>query len=107
PAIMSTRTISNWKERLITILVTPFISCSARIPVYTVLIGFAVPSKTVGGFFNLQGLAFLGLYLLGLVAALLAGWTLKTILRSKERSFLMLELPQYRTPVLRNVGLTV
>lgn len=107
PAIMSTRTISNWKERLITILVTPFISCSARIPVYTVLIGFAVPSKTVGGFFNLQGLAFLGLYLLGLVAALLAGWTLKTLLKSKERSFLMLELPQYRTPVLRNVGLTV
>lgn len=107
PAIMSTRTISNWKERLITILVTPFISCSARIPVYTVLIGFAVPAKTVGGFFNLQGLAFLGLYLLGLVAALLAGWVLKTVLRSKERSFLMLELPQYRTPVLRNVGLTV
>ncbi|HRK80281.1 MAG: ferrous iron transport protein B [Saprospiraceae bacterium] len=107
PAIMSTRTISNWKERLITILVTPFISCSARIPVYTVLIGFAVPSKTMGGFFNLQGLAFLGLYLLGLVAALLAGWTLKTLLKSKERSFLMLELPQYRTPVLRNVGLTV
>lgn len=107
PAIMSTRTISNWKERLITILVTPFISCSARIPVYTVLIGFAVPAKTVGGIFNLQGLAFMGLYLLGLVAALLAGWILKTVLRSRERSFLMLELPQYRTPVLRNVGLTV
>lgn len=107
PAIMSTRTISNWKERLITILVTPFISCSARIPVYTVLIGFAVPTKTVAGIFNLQGLAFMGLYLLGLVAALLSGWILKTVLRSRERSFLMLELPQYRTPVLRNVGLTV
>jgi len=107
PAIMSTRTISNWKERLITILVTPFISCSARIPVYTVLIGFAVPSKTVAGFINLQGLAFMGLYLLGIIAALLSGLILKMVLRTKERSFLMLELPQYRTPVMRNVGLTV
>lgn len=107
PAIMSTRTISNWKERLITILVTPFISCSARIPVYTVLIGFVVPAKTVGGFFNLQGLAFMGLYLLGIIAALLSGLVLKWILRTEERSFLMLELPQYRTPVLRNVALTV
>ncbi|MBX2930256.1 MAG: ferrous iron transport protein B [Saprospiraceae bacterium] len=107
PAIMSTRTISNWKERLITILVTPFISCSARIPVYTVLIGFVVPAKTVGGFFNLQGLAFMGLYLLGILTALLSGLVLKWILRTEERSFLMLELPQYRTPVLRNVALTV
>ncbi len=107
PAIMSTRTISNWKERLITILVTPFISCSARIPVYTVLIGFAVPAKTVAGFLNVQGLAFMGLYILGIAAALLSGLALKWVLRSKERSFLMLELPQYRTPVLRNVGLTV
>ncbi len=107
PAIMSTRTIGNWKERLITILVTPFISCSARIPVYTVLIGFAVPAKTVAGFLNLQGLAFMGLYISGIAAALLSGWVLKTVLRSRERSFLMLELPQYRTPVLRNVALTV
>lgn len=107
PAIMSTRTISNWKERLITILVTPFISCSARIPVYTVLIGFVVPAKTVGVFFNLQGLAFMGLYLLGILAALLSGLVLKWLLRTEERSFLMLELPQYRTPVLRNVALTV
>ncbi len=107
PAIMSTRTISNWKERLITILVTPFISCSARIPVYTVLIGFAVPAKTVAGFLNLQGLAFMGLYLLGIAAALLSGLVLKWVLRTNERSFLMLELPQYRAPVMRNVGLTV
>ena len=107
PAIMSTRTISNWKERIITILVTPFISCSARIPVYTVLIGFAVPEQTVAGFLNVQGLAFMGLYLLGLAAALLSGLVLKWVLRSKERSFLMLELPQYRAPVLRNVGFTV
>lgn len=107
PAIMSTRTIGNWKERLITILVTPFISCSARIPVYTVLIAFAVPSATVLGFLNLQGLAFMGLYLLGIAAALGAGFVLKYILQTNETSFLMLEMPEYRMPVARNVGLTV
>lgn len=107
PAIMSTRTIGNWKERLITILVTPFISCSARIPVYIVLIGFVVPPQTIWGIFGLQGLAFMGLYLLGIIAALLAAWIFKLILKTHERSFLMLELPEYRKPVLRNVGLTV
>jgi ferrous iron transport protein B len=107
PAIMSTRTIGNWKERLITIMVTPFISCSARIPVYTVLIGFVVPSTVVGGIFNLQGLAFMGLYLLGIIAALLSAWIFKLILKTKERSYLMLELPEYRSPVMRNVFLTV
>ncbi|MBV6654029.1 MAG: ferrous iron transport protein B, partial [Mameliella sp.] len=103
PAIMSTRTIGNWKERLITILVTPFISCSARIPVYTVLVGFVVPSKIVFGIFNLQGLAFMGLYLLGIITALGAAWVFKLILKTNERSFLMLELPEYRMPVARNV----
>ncbi|MCO6475050.1 MAG: ferrous iron transport protein B [Phaeodactylibacter sp.] len=107
PAIMSTRTISNWKERLITILVTPLISCSARIPVYTVLIGFVVPSTVVAGVFNLQGLAFMGLYLLGILAALLSALVFKLVLKTHERSFLMLELPEYRTPVMRNVILTV
>ncbi|HQU58673.1 MAG TPA: ferrous iron transporter B, partial [Saprospiraceae bacterium] len=107
PAIMTTRTIGNWKERLITILVTPLISCSARIPVYTVLIGFVVPPKTIAGLFNLQGLAFMGLYLLGVVAALLSALVFKWILKSRENSFLMLELPEYRTPVMRNVFLTV
>ncbi|NRA48715.1 MAG: ferrous iron transport protein B [Phaeodactylibacter sp.] len=107
PAIMSTRTIGNWKERLITILVTPFISCSARIPVYTVLVGFVVPSKIVFGIFNLQGLAFMGLYLLGIITALGAAWVFKLILKTNERSFLMLELPEYRMPVARNVFLTV
>ena len=107
PAIMSARTISNWKERLITILVTPFISCSARIPVYAVLIGFAVPEKTVGGFFNLQGLAFSALYFLGIFAALGFALVLKWILKSKQSSFLLLELPDYKLPDLKNVGLTV
>ena len=107
PAVMSTRTISNWKERLITILVAPFISCSARIPVYTVLIGFVVPAATVWGLFNAQGLAFMGLYLVSIVAALGAGWVFKKILRTEERSFLTLELPEYRPPVVKNVLLTV
>ncbi len=107
PAIMSTRTISNWKERLITIMVTPLISCSARIPVYTALIGFVVPSATVAGVFNLQGLAFMGLYLLGIIGVFAAALVFKLILKSNERSYLMLEMPEYRAPVLRNVGYTV
>lgn len=107
PAVMSTRTISNWKERLITILVAPFISCSARIPVYTVLIGFVVPSATIWGIFNQQGLAFMGLYIVSILAALGSAWVFKKILKTEERSFLMLELPEYRKPVFKNVLLTV
>jgi ferrous iron transport protein B len=103
PAIMSARTIGNWKERLITIMVTPLISCSARIPVYTVLIGFAVPQKSVLGVFNFQGLAFMGLYLLGILAALASAWVFKQILRTGETSWLMLELPLYRMPDWSNV----
>ncbi len=102
PAIMSTRTISNWKERLITIMVTPFISCSARIPVYTVLVGFVVPSGTWLGF-NHKGLAFMGLYLLGIFAALFAGWVFKQIIQPEGQSFLMIELPSYKPPRWRNV----
>ncbi|MGB0932311.1 MAG: ferrous iron transporter B [Chitinophagales bacterium] len=107
PAIMSTRTISNWKERLITIMVTPFISCSARIPVYTVLVGFVVPSVTVWGIFNAQGLVFTGLYLLGIIAALVSAWVFKLILQTEESSFLMIELPKYRAPMIKNVLLIV
>jgi ferrous iron transport protein B len=107
PAIMSTRTIGNWKERLITIMVTPFISCSARIPVYAVLIGFVVPQQNVAGIFNLQGLAFMGLYLLGIAAALFSALVFKKILHSEERSFLMLQLPPYRFPVWKNVWHTI
>ena len=107
PASMATRTISNWKERLITILVTPLISCSARIPVYALLIAFAVPSLPVLGVFNLQGLAFMGLYLLGIAAALGAALVFKWILRTEERSFLLMELPDYKPPQMRNVVYTV
>ncbi len=105
PAMMSARTISNQKEKLITILVTPFISCSARIPVYVVLIGFVVPAST-WGIFNLQGLAFLGLYVLGILGALLLALGLKWTLKNSEPSFLALELPTYRAPVMRNVWLS-
>lgn len=107
PAIMSTRTISSWRERLITILVTPFISCSARIPVYTALIGFVVPPIMIAKFFNLQGLAFMGLYLLGILGAFFFALLFKWILPKTESSFLMLELPNYRFPNWRNVGLSV
>lgn len=107
PAIMSTRTISDWKERLITIMVTPFISCSARIPVYIVLVGFVTPPVTVLGIFNAQGLVFMGLYLLGIVFALLSAYVFKRILRSDGSSYLMLEMPPYRLPVMRNVLLSV
>lgn len=107
PAIMSTRTINNWKERMITIMVTPLISCSARIPVYTVLIGFVVADNVVWGFLNLQGLAFMGLYVLGIVMALLVAFVFKLILKNKDGSFLMLELPEYRLPVMRNVWISI
>lgn len=107
PAVMSTRTISNWKERLITILVAPFISCSARLPVYVVLIGFAVPAGANDGLFNRQGLAFMGLYLLGIFAALGTALVFKYVLKTNERSTLMLALPEYRRPLLRNVAYNV
>jgi len=107
PAIMSTRTIANPKERLITILVSPLISCSARIPVYAILIGFAVPAVTVWGIFNAQALAFMGIYLISIAAALISALVFKYILKSTERSYLMMELPTYRTPIWRNVFLTV
>ncbi|HFC01048.1 MAG TPA: ferrous iron transporter B, partial [Phaeodactylibacter sp.] len=107
PAIMTTRTISNWKERLITILITPLISCSARLPVYAVLVGFVVAADQYWGIFNLQGLVFMGLYLLGIVTALGAGWIFNKILKTKETSYLMMEMPVYRMPMLRNVLFTV
>jgi ferrous iron transport protein B len=108
PAIMATRTISSWKERLNTIMVSPLISCSARIPVYAVLVGFVVPDMTILGLFNAQGLVFMGLYLLGIVATLAAALVFKTVLDVKnDNSFLMIELPQYKRPIWKNAFLTV
>ncbi|MEE9372879.1 MAG: ferrous iron transport protein B [Saprospiraceae bacterium] len=107
PAIMSARTISNWKERMITIMVTPLISCSARIPVYTILIGFVVSDSLRWGPFNVQGLAFMGLYLIGIFAALFSALVFKWILKSDELSVLMIELPKYKKPLWQNVFLDV
>lgn len=107
PAIMASRTISNPKERLLTMLVTPFISCSARIPVYAVLVAFVVPPVMIGGILNAQGLVFAGLYFTGIIAALLSALILKKIIKSRGSSYLMITLPEYKTPNWRNVGLTV
>lgn len=107
PAIMATRTIDNWKERTITIFVTPLISCSARLPIFTILIALIVPNETAFGFFNLQGLALMGLYLLGFVSAIVTAYVMNLIIRAKERSFLIMELPTYRIPKWTNVGYTI
>jgi ferrous iron transport protein B len=106
PAIMSTRTINNWKERMITIFVTPLMSCSARLPVFTILIALIVPNERVLGL-NLQGIALMGLYLLGFGMAILSAWVMKKIIRIRERSYLIMELPTYRWPRWKNVGYTM
>ncbi len=107
PAIMSTRTISSWKERIISIMITPLMSCSARLPVYTLLISLVVPSAKNSGFFNYQGLILMGLYLIGFIAAISAAWVMKWILKAREKSYFIMELPVYRTPQWRTVGLTI
>lgn len=107
PAIMATRTIDNWKERLITIMVTPLMSCSARLPVYTLLIALVVPDTMVAGFINLKGLVLLGLYLIGVVAALLAALAFKLFVKSRQKSFLVMELPLYKMPRWNNLIVTL
>lgn len=104
PAIMSTRTIQNRKERLITIMVTPLMSCSARLPVYTLLIALVVPKGSIYGF-NMQGLVMMILYLLGFIAALIAALAMKYIIKKKERSFFVMELPLYRVPRWSSIGI--
>ncbi|WP_207491927.1 ferrous iron transport protein B [Aridibaculum aurantiacum] len=107
PAIMSARSIENRKERLLTILVTPLMSCSARLPVFTILISLVIPNKFYLGFLSLQGLVMMALYLLGTVMALLVAYVLKWLVNIKERSFFILELPTYREPRWKNVGVTM
>jgi ferrous iron transport protein B len=107
PAIMATRTIDNWKDRLITIFVTPFMSCSARLPVFTILVALIVPDDKIFGFFNLQGLALMGLYLLGFLAAIISAFIMKLLIRTRDRSFLIMEMPTYRMPRWSNVGFTI
>lgn len=103
PAIMSARNIENRKERLLTILITPFMSCSARLPVYTILIGLVIPNTYLWGIFGLQALVMMGLYLLGLIVALLVSYVAKFFIKINEKSFFILELPTYRSPRLKNM----
>lgn len=107
PAIMATRTIENWKDRLITIFVTPLMSCSARLPVFTILVALIIPDYKVLGFFNYQGLVLMGLYLLGFLAALFSAIVLKFFVKVKERSYLIMEMPTYKMPKWSNVGLQI
>jgi ferrous iron transport protein B len=103
PAIMSARGIENRKERLLTILITPLMSCSARLPVYTILIGLVVPHRYLFGFLGLQGLVMMGLYLLGLVFGLIVSYVAQAFIKIKEKSFFILELPLYRPPRWKNI----
>ena len=107
PGVMAARTISDWKERLITIMVAPLMSCSARIPVYTLLITVVIPEETVFGFMNVQGLVLFGLYMLGTVFALIMAVILKFLIKTKEQGFLLLEMPAYKAPRWKNVGINV
>lgn len=103
PAIMSARNIENKKERLLTILITPLMSCSARLPVYTILIGLVIPRTYLFGFLGVQALVMMGLYLFGLVMALLVAYVAKHFIKLKEKSYFILELPTYRSPRWKNV----
>jgi ferrous iron transport protein B len=107
PAVMSARNIENRKERLLTIMVTPLMSCSARLPVYTILISLIIPSKLYFGFLSLQGLVMMGLYLLGTVMALVVSYVMKFFINIKEKSFFILELPVYRSPRWKNALATM
>ena len=107
PAIMSARSIENHKERLLTIMVTPLMSCSARLPVYTILIALVIPPKLLLGFISVQGLVMMALYLLGTVMALIVSYVMKWFIRIKEKSFFILELPVYRAPRWKNALTTM
>jgi ferrous iron transport protein B len=103
PAIMATRTISSWKERLITILVVPFTTCSARLPVYAILISLIIPDTKIFGFYNLQAFTLLMLYALGFGTAILGAYILQKTLKIKSSSFFVVEMPNYKLPSVKNV----
>jgi len=107
PSIMSARNIESWKDRIITIMVAPLVSCSARLPVYTLLISLVVPEKMIWGFINLQGLTLMGMYLISIVAAVVVAFVMKFLIKAKERSYFIMELPVYRMPRWSNVLYTV
>ena len=107
PAIMATRNIENWKERLITILVTPFTTCSARLPVYAIIIALVIPDTRILGFLNLQGLTLMLLYLLGFGMAIFSAYVLNKILKIKGKTFFVVEMPNYKLPMFKNVAINV
>ena len=107
PAVMATRSIENWKERLTTIMVTPFMTCSARLPVYTILISIVIPQKRLLGIINIQGLALMALYLFGFLMAILAAIVFNKILVAKRKGYLIMEMPPYKLPQGRNVLITI
>ncbi|MFM9989468.1 ferrous iron transport protein B [Flavobacterium sp.] len=107
PAIMATRNIENWKERLITILVTPFTTCSARLPVYSIIISLVIPNTRLFGLFNLQGLTLMLLYLLGFSMAFFSAWILNKILKIQSKSYFVVEMPNYKLPMFKNVAINV
>ena len=107
PAIMATRNIENWKERLITILVTPFTTCSARLPVYAIIIGLVIPDEYLLGILNLQGLTLMLLYLLGFGMAILSAYVLNKVLQLNCKTFFVVEMPNYKLPMFKNVMITV
>jgi len=107
PAIMSARNIENWKERLITILVTPFTTCSARLPVYAILISLIIPEKRIFVFLNLQGLTLMALYLLGFGMAIFSAFLLNKYLKLNCKSYFVIEMPSYKIPLLKNLSINV
>jgi ferrous iron transport protein B len=107
PAIMATRNIENWKERLITILVTPFTTCSARLPVYAIIIGLIIPDKHFLGILNIQGLTLMLLYLVGFGMAIFSAYLLNNILQLNAKTFFVVEMPNYKLPMVKNVLITV
>jgi ferrous iron transport protein B len=107
PAIMATRNIENWKERLITILVTPFTTCSARLPVYAIIIGLVIPDERFFGILNMQGLTLMFLYLLGFGSAIFSAYLLNKILKIKGKTYFVVEMPNYKLPLFKNVAINV
>ena len=107
PAVMSARTIGNSKERLITILVTPLITCAARLPVYVLIISLIIPNNYLLGIFSYQGIALTVMYLLGFIVALGVAWVLKLFLKTEEKSYFVLEIPSYKMPRWKNIVLTI
>ncbi|MFM8587006.1 MAG: ferrous iron transport protein B [Bacteroidota bacterium] len=107
PAIMSARNIENKKERLLTIMVTPFMSCSARLPVFTILAALVVPNEKIWGVLSLQGLVLMGLYVFGVVIAMFVSYVLNIFIKMKEKSFFILELPLYKQPRWNNIFITM